>query len=100
MKKIHTIDLQAKEWFDKVNGNSYFSAQITLNFGLKNQETIKIPFQYGYGSQFEHEALKKLQAMGHFTDIYSSLYRVKEYGVILRTSKVNALKRDVKAFGE
>ena len=34
--KVKTIDVQVKEWFDKVNGNSYFAGIITINFGMKN----------------------------------------------------------------
>jgi len=49
MKKIKTIDVQAKEWFDKLNGNSYFSGIITLNFGMPDVETFIIRFQYGCG---------------------------------------------------
>ena len=40
---IKTIDIQAKEWFDKVNGNSYFSAIATINYGLQDQKTINVP---------------------------------------------------------
>ena len=39
-----------KEWFDKVNGNSYFSVQIE---DVEKDLTYKLPFQYGYGSQSE-----------------------------------------------
>ena len=47
-----------KEWFDKVNGNSYFSSQIQAT---KNpNKIIKLPFQYGYGSQSEYEIKKEL----------------------------------------
>ena len=49
---IETIDLLAKEWFDKVNENSYFSAQLTLNLGKYNQETHKICWQYGCGDSY------------------------------------------------
>ena len=42
--KVKTIDIQAKEWFDKINGNSYFSAVITLNFGLKTKNNLNYPF--------------------------------------------------------
>ena len=47
-----------KEWSDKVNGNSYFSSQI-LDTKIPNQ-IIKLPFQYGYGSQSEYEIKKEL----------------------------------------
>lgn len=58
--KIKTIDVNAKEWFDKVNGNSYFSAIITLNYGMKSDATIKLRFQYGYGSSYLDMTVKEL----------------------------------------
>jgi len=42
---IKTLDIQAKEWFDKVNGNSYFSAQVTINFGMPDEKTLYAPLQ-------------------------------------------------------
>ena len=54
--KTKTIDVNAKEWFDNKNGNSYFAGTITLNYLLDNEETFLMPFQYGYGSQYEQEA--------------------------------------------
>lgn len=60
LNELKTIDLTAKEWFDKVNGNSYFSARLVLNYGLENQESFTLPFQYGYGSAYEQEASKIL----------------------------------------
>lgn len=59
--RIKTIDIQSKEWFDKVNGNSYFSAIITINLGMPDAHNIYVPFQYGYGSQYEYTAFKALQ---------------------------------------
>ena len=50
--KIKTIDVNAKEWFDKVNGNSYFSGVITTNFGMDDVKEYKMPFQYGYGEHY------------------------------------------------
>ena len=43
MTYIKTIDINAKEWRDKINGNSYFSAIITINYGLENEEKIEMP---------------------------------------------------------
>ena len=53
MKKSITIN--AKEWFDKVNGNSYFAGTIQVD-----DKEYLMPFQYGYGTQFEQEAKKLL----------------------------------------
>jgi hypothetical protein len=44
LMKIKTIDITALEWFDKVNGNSYFSATVTLNFGMKDQKILPCLF--------------------------------------------------------
>jgi hypothetical protein len=98
---IKTIDIQAKEWFDKVNGNSYFSANVTINYGMKSQKTIFLPFQYGYGSHCETMAgkeLLKLKLVNQDPNMtFFSLWRYcEENKIILRTSKrENCLKRDL-----
>ena len=58
--KIKTIDIIAKEWFDKVNGNSYFSAIVEINFNMKDSKVIEIPFQYGYGDSYRYSALEAM----------------------------------------
>lgn len=101
--KIKTIDITAKEWFDKVNGNSYFSARVTLNFGMKTEKTICLPFQYGYGDHFRHMAFQELTRSAIIKDCqqnesYWSYANRKK--IIMRTNKVeNCLQRDVKAYG-
>ena len=47
----------SKKWRDKVNGNTYFSVEVT---DLKSNETFKIPFQYGYGDHFKSKTLNEL----------------------------------------
>ena len=36
LKQIKTIDVNCLEWFDKINGNSYFAGEIIVNYGRKN----------------------------------------------------------------
>jgi hypothetical protein len=98
INSIKTIDVSCKEWFDKVNGNSYFSAQVTLNHGMEDEVTYKIPFQYGYGDQYRHEALDKVKQItgGTYTPNW---YDLKVLGIICRFNKVSAKKSEVKAFG-
>jgi len=97
--KIKTIDIQAKEWFDKVNGNSYFSATVTINFGLKSEESFFIPLHYGYGDQYSHEAFKQLIAKGYFKNVpkniaYCNFF--EENKIIFRASIYkNCLKREL-----
>lgn len=54
--ELITIDITTLVWFDKINGNSYFAQEITLNYGLSDAEVHKNPFQYGYDS-YQYEAL-------------------------------------------
>ena len=50
-----------KQWHDKINGNTYFSASID---DLVKDKTYKIPFQYGYGSQGEYTCKEYLGLKG------------------------------------
>ena len=103
--KLRTIDIQAKEWFDKVNGNSYWSARVTLNFGLPSEKTIVLPFQYGYGDFYQQKTAQTLRKMGVIKTVnpeesHISLRQVaREHGIIVRASKSEAKQRDVKAWG-
>lgn len=49
------------QWWDKVNGNTYHSVSITRT---DTGETVRAPFQYGYGWQYEHTTLEKLSEVG------------------------------------
>ena len=61
---VKTIDINCFEWFDKVNGNSYFACEVSINYGLKSAKIVKVPYQYGYGDQFKHAAFKQLEDDG------------------------------------
>ncbi len=100
---IKTIDIQAKEWWDKTNGNSYFSAQITVNFGLDDQKTYWLPFQYGYGDHYTYAAKQALVKLGVIdADDRTGLWAwCKGNSVIYRYSKQeNCLKADCKEWGK
>ena len=56
-----SLFIEGREWFDKVNGNSYFSARIWVDGG----QVAILPFQYGYGDQYTYEAQKKLLELGY-----------------------------------
>lgn len=90
---LKTVDIQTLEWFDKVNGNSYFASVITLNF---DEVELKNQFQYGYGSAHEYEAWRTIfEYLG--LDKETSTYSfVKDNNIIVRTSKKKALKRELK----
>lgn len=100
--EIKTIDINAKEWFDRVNGNSYFAAIVTVNFGMENEKSILLPFQYGYGNHYVDMAGRALINAGLIPDTKDVLWRYcDENKIILRKSKQeNCLKRDLKAMAE
>ncbi|ANS04882.1 hypothetical protein [uncultured Mediterranean phage] len=93
--KIKTIDINAKEWFDKVNGNSYFSAVITLNYGMKDTKTINTPFQYGYGDYYVDEAKATLTQHNYISPVHMQpLWRYcEENNIIIRTNKQEGCKK-------
>ena len=93
--KIKTIDITALEWFDKVNGNSYFSATVTLNFGMKDQKNIALPFQYGYGDQYIHSASEELIKQGLIKiEKYCPFWQYcQDNNIILRTVKHENCKK-------
>jgi hypothetical protein len=45
---MNSVFIEAKEWFDKTYGNSYFAARIEVD----GEEVARLPFQYGYESMF------------------------------------------------
>jgi len=97
--KIQTLDIEAKEWFDKINGNSYFSALATINYQLQDQVYFLIPFQYGYGSQFEQAVISELNKLG--LSSCQSIRELRESGVIIRSNKTDkCFKKDVLAWGK
>jgi hypothetical protein len=94
---VQTIDIQAKEWFDKINGNSYFAGLITVNFGMPTEKRYTMPFQYGYGSQYEQEAREILINKGLIPTKDS--YELRQSGIIIRSSiQRNCKKRELKEF--
>jgi len=97
--QIKTIDINAKEWFDKINGNSYFAGTITINYAMKSEETFLMHFQYGYGNQYEDEAKKLLTEFNKISlDYGRSLYTYcRENNIIFRSTLTeNCLKRELK----
>lgn len=102
---IKTIDVNALEWFDKVNGNSYFAGTVTLDFGTPDEVSFTLPFQYGYGDQYLTEAMIQLVERGYIQAEkypyggYPPLWSYcRENGIILRKSKqADRRKRELKA---
>ena len=56
-----SIIVVGRRWFERTNGNTYHSAEIYVNGVF----VYKIPFTYGYGNQFEHNAFEWLKKNGY-----------------------------------
>lgn len=94
--EIKTIDIQTLVWFDKTYGNSYFAQEITLNYGMEDEERFVNPFQYGYSS-FEYEGIQFLKKKGFELPTGFCSYDAKQIGIIIRSNtRQNCLKRELK----
>ena len=60
--KINSIVVLGRRWFDKVNGNTYFSSVVYANGN--EQPEIYIDFEYGYDEQYLYSAINAF-AKGH-----------------------------------
>lgn len=56
-----SVTIIGRRWFERVNGNTYHTAQIIVDGELIG----KTPFQYGYGNQFEWNAWSWLEEHGY-----------------------------------
>jgi hypothetical protein len=95
--KVRTIDVTAKEWFDKVNGNSYFAGIVTINYGMKTEKNYVMPFKYGY-SDYYLQAAKKLLIENKVLNPFDSglTYYCRENNITLRYIKQeNCRKKDL-----
>jgi hypothetical protein len=93
-KEMRSLFVEGREWFDKVNGNSYFSARIWINGG----QVAILPFQYGYGDQFIYEAQRKLIDLGYISkeNENQSLYSIgKTLGFDFYSSKTTTKKSEM-----
>lgn len=94
--KVKTIDVNVKEWFDRVYGNSYFAGTVTVNYGLKTAQTFNLPFQYGYGEHYTDMAQdllaeKKIISCNAYKRPLSIYCR--ENNIILRANKQTGCKK-------
>lgn len=62
------IGVTGRRWRDKVNGNSYFSCRVSIPHE-NGWFCFNIPFQYGYGDQWQFETVKVLKSMGFFANM-------------------------------
>lgn len=68
-KKFNAIVIDARRWFDRINGNTYHSVAVYVD-----GESVGVkPFQYGYGDHYRQTAHKILQEANVFPATGESL---------------------------
>ena len=95
-KKTNKIIITAKEWYDRINGNSYFAAKISLE-----NETLLIPFTYGYEEAYLHAAIDLLIKKNYLPATVQDVRVLKKYcndnKIVLHYAiQKNCLKRELK----
>lgn len=62
MKHILSFTITARIWFEKVNGNSYYTTKSYVTYTSDDGEyrlaMIPTAIQYGYGSQYKYTAFE------------------------------------------
>ena len=85
--------IHAKEWRDKINGNSYHSVTV-LN--TQNNVMIASPFTFGYGSQFLQTASERMIKQGWIKERLKSLDFLQVHNIIEKNCK----KKEVISHGK
>lgn len=65
MKKIESLEIYGKRWFQKSCGNTYHSVTVYVN-----DEVLRCDFTYGYGSQYLQTACDLLINAGYEVQTY------------------------------
>ena len=86
---LKSIFIEAREWFDKTGGNSYWSAQIQVN----NELVLTIPMTYGYDTAYLHNSLEALQKAGHIPTF--DLWNLRQEGFHIYHTKYTTKKKEM-----
>ena len=99
-----SIHLSVRRWRDRVNGNLYFSGRVYVD----GVETVRMPFQYGYGSQPDAKAAACMKALPDAFGFGNQVGEAVCLSSICRDLEIafteddvsGCLKRDVKDHGK
>lgn len=104
---IKTLDIAARLWRDKVNGNTYSAARLTVNYGLPGE--IVVYFEWGYGgdsmprqraTEWLHFACGGVESRNNGAVTMRQLWHYRnDLGVIIRETATIGLKREMVSFG-
>ena len=59
------LTIIGRRWFERTNGNTYHSVEI---YDENGKQLARVPFAYGYGSQYQQTALAECVKLGLYSD--------------------------------
>ena len=89
-----SIYVEAREWFDKKNSNSYYSALVRID----GVSVFTTGLTYGHGSQFEYDVTDDLVRLGYLPESMSgrNIHWADYLGELdVYTVKYDTLRRDL-----
>jgi hypothetical protein len=92
--KVSSILIEGREWIPQSDGGIYFSNQVWVD----GQVVFSTGLQYGYGSQFEFEAISQLVERGYLPPESKgrSLWLIRqETGIVIYSVKSSVGKREM-----
>ena len=73
--ELSSIFIEGRLWFDKVNGNTYFSNRIWINGSV----VYEMPMEYGYEEMYVQRAIAYLHERGYFaTEKVPSVWEIRD----------------------
>lgn len=60
--ELESVFIEGRLWFDKINGNTYFSNRVWIN----GKVAFEMPMEYGYDLQYLHRAIQEIHSRGYF----------------------------------
>lgn len=74
MKKIKSLQIIGRRWFQKTYGNTYHAVKVYVN-----DEILIKNYCYGYGSQYLQTAIELLQKAGYNINTFSDLRQIEGF---------------------
>lgn len=98
---VRSVSIVAKTWRDRVNGNSYFSARITIEYTSFSTVVLYCPLRYGYGDMWQYWAAKMLAEKFELPDAKPGLWQIEDANKDVCFFKIATptKKRDAVAWG-
>lgn len=63
--ELRSVFIEGRLWFDKINGNTYFSNRVWVN----GKVTFEMPMEYGYDLQHVNRAIQELFERGYLPKV-------------------------------